>query len=203
MREYHDLSNYYPTYVSFGKYTITKESNLPLVAQNLIDYYDGQSLVQQTNYYYRLKRDNKTVVMDTSDLEKLTNKYFLDNAIGDVIVFGVGLGFIIFPLLQDPTVTSIKIVEYDQEIIDYVGSIIEQNDIHNKVTIVQGDVKTYYQQVTNEVYDFIYIDYWDYLTPEAYDEMGQYPTLYQNFKKDSNSIIFSWCQDIRHLILGV
>jgi len=76
MREYHDLSNYYPTYVNFGKYTITKESNLPLVAQNLIDYYDGQSLVQQSNYYYRLTRDNKTVVMDTGDFEKLTNKYF-------------------------------------------------------------------------------------------------------------------------------
>jgi len=203
MREYHDLSNYYPTYVNFGKYTITKESNLPLVAQNLIDYYDGQSLVQQSNYYYRLTRDNKTVVMDTGDFEKLTNKYFVDNANGDVIVFGVGMGFIIFPLLQDPTVTSIKIVEYDQEIIDYVGGIIKQNDINNKVTIVQGDVKTYYQGVTNEQYDFVYIDYWDYLTPEAYDEMATYPTLYDGFKKDSNSIIFSWCQDIRHLIPGV
>jgi len=136
MREYHDLSNYYPTYVNFGKYTITKESNLPLVAQNLIDYYDGQSLVQQSNYYYSLTRNNKNLVMDSSDFEKLTNKYFLDNANGDVIVFGVGMGFIIFPLLQDPTVTSIKIVEYDQEIIDYVGSIIKQNDINNKVTIV-------------------------------------------------------------------
>jgi len=57
--------------------------------------------------------------------------------------------------------------------------------------------------VTNEQYDFVYIDYWDYLTPEAYDEMAQYQTLYQGFKKDTNSIIFSWCQDIRHLIPGV
>lgn len=203
MREYHDLSNYYPTYVTFGKYTITKETNIPMVAQNLIDYYGGQNLIGQSNYYYQLTRDNKTVVMDTGDFEKLTNKYFLDNANGDVIVFGVGMGFVIFPLLQDPTITSIKIVEYDQEIIDYVGGIIKQNDVNNKVTIVQGNVKTYYQEVTNEQYDFVYIDYWDYLTPEAYNEMAQYPTLYQGFKKDSNSIIFSWCQDIRHLIPGV
>jgi hypothetical protein len=69
------------------------------------------------------------------------------------------------------------------------------------VTIVLGDVKTYYQNNTNEFYDFIYIDYWGELNENAYDEMLEYPSLYSNFKKDDNSIIFSWCQDIKHLIL--
>lgn len=203
MRDFHDLSKYYPSLVSFGKYTITKEINNMMVAQNIIDYYNGQNLIKKFNYNFKMIRNGNEGVMDSSDFEVLTNKHFLDNAVGDIIVFGLGMGFIIFPLLQDPTVTSIKIVEYDQEVIDYVGSIVKHYDIDNKVTIVLGDVKTYHQMVSDEFYDFIYIDYWDNLNNAAYNEMEQYSILYENFKKDTNSIIFSWCQDIRHLILGL
>jgi hypothetical protein len=201
MRQYHDLSNYYPPFVSFGKYTITRDINNINVANNIIDYYNGNHLIKLFNYNFKMMKNGDEPVMDTSDFEVLTNKYFLDNATGDIMVFGLGMGFIIFPLLDDPSITSIKIVEYDQEVIDYVGNIIKYRDINNKVTIVLGDVKTYYQNNTNEFYDFIYIDYWGELNENAYDEMLEYPSLYSNFKKDDNSIIFSWCQDIKHLIL--
>ena len=203
MRNFIDLSNYYPDYVEYGNFLIEKLPNNITVSQDFIDYHNGADLVGQSSHYFKMRFINGGPIMSTDDYEVLTNKYFLDNANGDVLIFGLGMGFIVFPLLNDPSITSIKIVELNPDIINYVGNIITNADVNNKVSIVQGDAKTYYQEVTNEVYDFIYFDYWYGLNEQSYQEMSTYQTLYQGFKKNTNSIIYCWCQDIQHLILSL
>jgi spermidine synthase len=203
MRSFIDLSNYYPDYIEYGDFLIEKLPNNITVNQDFIDYHNGADLVGKLSHFFKMRFINGGPIMSTDDYEVLTNKYFLDNANGDVLIFGLGMGFIVFPLLTDPSITSIKIVELNPNIISYVGNIIKNKDVNNKVTIVEGDAKTYYQGISNEVYDFIYFDYWYGLNEKSYQEMATYQTLYQGFKKDTNSIIYCWCQDIQHLILSL
>ena len=62
--------------------------------------------------------------MSNHEFETLTNQKFLDNAKGDILIFGLGIGLIIFPLLTDNDIKSITIVEIDDGLIDEVFPII-------------------------------------------------------------------------------
>lgn len=200
MREFHDLSNYYPPYANFGGYTITTTQPNEIVARNLLDFYNKEIYIKPYDNVLILKHSERGYIVDTGAFLYLTYQNFINNANGDILIFGLGLGFIIFPLLLDPTITSIKVVEYDQELIDYVGVIIKNQDINNKLTIVNGDYRTYYQTNTDETYDYVYIDCWSYLDVSAYQQMDDAIINYSEFKKTNESIITTYGQDIRGLI---
>lgn len=203
MRNYIDISNYYPNYIEYGDIKIEKLPNNVTVNQDFIDFHNGADLVNQSNYFFKMSEvKRKGPIMTNNDYSLLANKYFLDNAVGDILIVGLGLGFVVFPLLNDPTVTSIKIIDDNPDIINYVGNVIKNNDINNKVTILQSDVKNYYQVMNNETYDFIYIDYFRGYNDSVYSDIDLYKTSYIPFKKNSDSIIYCLGQDIRHLILG-
>jgi hypothetical protein len=199
MRNYHDLSLYYPNQVTFGKYTIDQTVNKIKASQDILNYYNKGNFDNTYSTQVTLRRNLNEYVMDNGPFEMVSNKKFLDNCYGDILIIGLGLGMIVYPLLNDISVTSITIVEIDPEIIGYIGGIIKSNDINSKVNIVEGDVFEYYKGITRETFDYIYFDYWDRLNEQAYSEMVTVKELYGGNLKDSNSIIHCWCEDIKTL----
>jgi hypothetical protein len=205
MRNYVDLSIIYPNNVQFNNCTLSKETNKIIASPDIVNFYGVGDFINQFDFQYNLKEKtlgNERYIMDTGPFEMVTNKYFIDNAFGDVLIFGLGVGFIVFPLLNDETVTSITIVDNNQDIIDYIGGVVTQQDINNKVNIVLGDVLDYHNHIQEGTsFDFIYFDYWDKLTIDAYNEMNSVKLLYTNYLRDMDSIIYCWCQDIQNLIV--
>jgi hypothetical protein len=199
MRNYHDLTLYYPSRVTFGKYTIDQTVNKVRSSVDIINYYNKGNFDNTYSSQVTLRRNVTEYVMDNGPFEMVSNKKFLDNCYGDILIIGLGLGMIVYPLLNDISVTSITIVEIDPEIIGYIGGIIKSNDINSKVNIVEGDVFEYYKGITRETFDYIYFDYWDRLNEQAYSEMVTVKELYGGNLKDSNSIIHCWCEDIKTL----
>jgi len=61
------------------------------------------------------------VMMSNHETETYTNIKFLDNVKGDVIVFGLGIGLIILPLLNDDRIKSIDIIEIDIGLIEMIS----------------------------------------------------------------------------------
>lgn len=164
--------------------------------QRFINFYDSECYKFKDYYYALLKSGD--VLMTTDVFEVLTNQFFFNNVSGDVLIFGLGLGWIIFPLLSDDRVKSIKVVEIDTDIISFIGDKVKKMDINNKVTIVNGDLYDWYRCDSSK-YDFIYFDI--YNTPqESIQDKEKVDPLYKNLLKD-NGVSYFWCWDIKDLIV--
>jgi hypothetical protein len=93
--------------------------------------------------------DQLFVIMSDSKPDKLSCEKYVYAARGDVLILGFGLGLILVPIMNKPEVTSVTVVELEQEVIDLVASQISLNE---KVRIVQGDALLY---VPDRHYDLI------------------------------------------------
>lgn len=149
---------------------------------------DGNSWLTrglQPNFpYVRLVKKGEGVMMSDTPMERNTNKHILQKANGDVLIFGLGLGLIILPLLQKEDVKSIMVVELYQDLIDVVEPILNKNDTTGKLTIIQGDCFDIHNHIDKEKkFDCVYGDIWISIDTDNYEEMK---TLTKNWKNRIN-----------------
>lgn len=151
--------------------------------------YDGF----KTGLYIRLcKKDgeqwNKGVIMSDTWMEKQTNVTAYKKARGDVLIAGLGLGMVLLAIQKKPEVSSVTVVELEQEIIDLVK---HQLPLNSKVTIIQGDI---FQFKTDQKFDTIYFDIWDTLCADNWEEMKK---LHRKFRSrlKANGWMSSWRKD--------
>jgi spermidine synthase len=148
--------------------------------------------------YVRLIKNGDGVMMSDTPMERNTNKEFIQKANGDVIIFGLGLGLVIIPLLKKENVTSILVVELYQDLIDLVEPILKQHDLEDKLTIVQGDCFEFHNKMPKgRKFDSIYGDIWIDIDTDNYEQMK---TLTKNWKNRVNrenkeSFITHWMKD--------
>ena len=62
-----------------------------------------------------------TLMMSDTPEERRTNLPIIHAASGDVLINGLGLGCVLSVLLANPRVTSITVIEKEQDVIDLVG----------------------------------------------------------------------------------
>lgn len=143
--------------------------------------------------YKKLVLKGQGVMMSDTPMERNTNYEFLHKANGDVIVFGLGLGLIILPLLSDPNIKSIRVVELDQSLIDLVTPILKQHDNENKLTVVQGDCFTYVPEKGSK-FDTVYFDIWLSICDDNYEEQKKLERGFRKHlnKENPNKFMDSW-----------
>jgi len=199
MRYYRELTEIYPRetlessnyYIARGLVTHefierVRMSNSPI--ENLADYYEPGK-----EHLFLISKSEGVMMSDYPD-ERITNQKFLENAHGDILIFGLGIGLIVFPLLNEDDVRSITIVELDSELPGLVGPVIKTIDSMGKVTILNGDAFEYADKLDKK-YDTIYFDIWARITDESYEEMEKLHELYRPLLKDENGYIDSWRYD--------
>jgi hypothetical protein len=127
MRNYIRLETIYPKKLLFGDYTLVHDVKPNDLTPEIMDFY-GLNLSNDYEFpsvsLYKL--NERLCVMDSGILVEHTNKFFMDNASGKILTFGLGLGYIIFPLLEDDSVTSITIVEKNIEIYNKILKYYER-----------------------------------------------------------------------------
>lgn len=156
-----------------------------------------QHFVSGEEHVFLYKRDHG-VMMSTHQSETISNQDFINQAYGDVIIFGLGLGMIIFPLLDDKDIKKITVVEMDHGVIDMVGKLVKAHDHDNKLTIIPGDAFTYHENIKGKHFDTIYFDIWIKINEEAYAEMENLHDLYRKFMKSTiGSYMHSWCYEMK------
>jgi hypothetical protein len=92
------------------------------------------------------------VVMSDSVYEQELNREIIEKARGDVLSLGYGLGFIVQLLQVNPAVTSVTILEKEQEVLDLVGS---QLTLAPHVRVVLADALEW---TPDKMFDVIYDD---------------------------------------------
>ena len=133
---------------------------------------------QEAGTIVQLKDNDKggVIVMSDTAMERATNIDLLCEAHGDVLIGGLGLGIVLLALQKMETVTSITVVELHREIVDLV---VPQLPLSKKCTIMMGDVFTWEPPIDTK-YNTIYMDIWNDLCGDNYDEMK---TLRQRYTK--------------------
>jgi len=91
-------------------------------------------------------------IMSNSEMEKRSNAQIIQEARGDVLIAGLGIGMILLPIMNKPEVTSIEVVELHQEVIDLVAP---QLPLNSKVRIIHSNIMHF---VPEHSYDVMYFD---------------------------------------------
>lgn len=202
MREFVDLKSVYQDLklssenysVYYGQASPEELEELKKLNYSKPWYTDG---LEANVPYVTLFKNGHKVMMSDVPMEKNTNQHFIDNANGDVLIFGLGLGLIILPLLQDKDIISITVIELDRGLIDVVGPILKKYDIFNKITIIQEDAFTAKNVLLNKKFDTIYFDIWISILADNFKEMEKLHLTYSDNlnKENSRCFIDSWCYE--------
>lgn len=143
--------------------------------------------------YVKLIDNSKTknrCIMSNVPMEEYTNETFIKEAKGDILIGGLGIGFIILPLMQKESVTSITVIEKYKDIIDMITNQIKFN---NKVNIIHDDVFTY--KPIDTKYDYIYVDIWNVINSDVYtSQMIPLKNGYKQYLKDQNNDVICWAE---------
>jgi len=165
------------------KYEFSKE-NYPLY--NLRHIRDGnREHIMYDGIYVKLIVEGELMMSDTA-MERITNREFILNAKGRVLIAGLGVGLILQAILDKPEVSEVVVVEKYQDVIDLVGERFQ----HPKLTIICADIFEYELPKT-EKFDTIYFDIWADINTSNLDEMK---FLHAKFRKNKGKDCYmdSW-----------
>jgi spermidine synthase len=136
--------------------------------------------------HVRLVVCGETMMSDT-EMEKASNREFIRMAKGDVLIAGLGIGLIIWPIINKPEVTSVTVIEKYPDVI----TLVSKSVAHHKLTIIEEDI---FNWKTKRMFDTIYFDIWPTISTDNLDEMA---TLNRKFARRLNPGGWrgSWMED--------
>ena len=112
-------------------------------------------------YPYLALVDKEGIWMCVTPNEMNTMQPYIDKASGNVITFGLGLGYFAFMASLKPDVNKVTIVEMDQKIIDiFKRNILPLFPNKEKIEIIKSEATTFLKNNNLNQYDFIYYDLW-------------------------------------------
>lgn len=117
-----------------------------------IGFFDREykySCVMQNNREWMLITPNEIETMEKP----------INNAFGNVLTYGLGLGYYAYMVSLRENVTSITIVENDPEVIElFVQYILPQFKYKDKIKIICEDAYDYAKRKIK--YDYVFVDIW-------------------------------------------
>ena len=137
-----------------GDYTVAHYTKDTL--DNFWQHYLTMKNENYDNYTVLLKEGCPMPIMQDSEAEYNEHQWLWDNAEGDILIGGLGLGLIHQPLIDNPDVTSVTVVELEQDVIDLVWDDCAK-DI--TFTLVTSDFETW-NPPNGSFWDVIWCDTW-------------------------------------------
>jgi hypothetical protein len=166
--------------------------------ENLRHIFNGNPywLHVEPGQYVKLIVDGSVMMSDTP-MERRTNRVFVHNAQGDVLIGGLGIGLLPATLTRGAIarapgskwpVTSITVLEKNPDVIAMVAPYIK----HDLIRIIEGDVFTW-KPDRGQRFDSIYMDIWPSISPDNAPEMRKLKQRYRNWLNQKNPWRFIAC----------
>ena len=128
---------------------------------------NGYKEYSQIGYFdhkfsYLALTEGGNIWMSLNPNEIETMKPYINKAKGNVLVLGLGMGYVPFMLSLKNCVKSITIIEKDQEIINLFNELICPSFVNKeKIKIIKGDAIEFARKSQKEgTYDYIFADLW-------------------------------------------
>ena len=177
--------------VKVGSSELKKEKFLPyegFVCDDVLTTKEGRQIPQigffEEEFSFPAILENGRVWMTITPNEIETMKEAVEKAFGDVLTFGLGLGYYAYMVSEKDNVDSVTIVEINPDIIDLFKTyIFPQFKNRAKIHIVQGDAFLFAKQrLESGAYDFIFTDLWHDVSDglPMYLRMKEYESLSPN-----------------------
>lgn len=143
--------------------------------------------------FVKLYVDDELMMSDTR-MECLSNRDFIINAHGDVMIAGLGIGLVLYNLeskVKSGQITSITVYEKHQDVIDLIGHRFPNLPLK----IICKDILTY-KPPKGEKYDTIYFDIWPTIDYEKnLPEIKMLHNRWKFHKKNKESWMNSWMKE--------
>lgn len=133
--------------------------------------------------YVKLVGKDNGVMMSDTPMEIRTNREFIEEAHGEVLIAGLGLGIVLLSIQRRKEVETITVVEKSRELVEF---IVPHLPLTHKVEIRFGDI---FEWLPNdgEVFDTIYFDIWDEISGDNYPQTKELHKRFRKYlNKDSN-----------------
>ena len=160
---------------------------------------EGDKEYSQIGYFdkkfsYLALTEGNNIWMSLNPNEIETMKPYIAAAKGDVLVLGLGMGYVPFMMANKKDVKNITVVEKDPEIIALFNKLIWPDFTNKeKILIVQDDAINYVNKKSNQSkYDYIFADLWH--SPE--DGLSLFVSL-----KRANPNIACWLETSMYALL--
>ena len=163
------------------------------VCNDIIQTKEGRQLPQigffETEFQFPAILENNRIWMTITPNEIETMKEPVNEAFGNVLTFGLGLGYYAYMVSEKDNVESVTIVEMNEDVIRLFKTYILPQFKHaHKITIIQADAFEFAERhMAKEQYDFVFTDLWH----DVSDGMNMY-TRMKTYEKQSPNTIFSY-----------
>lgn len=144
---------------------------------------------------------NRVLMMSDTRSEQRSNMGLIVNAKGDVLIAGLGLGMVIFPLMEKTTVKSVFVVEKSYDVIDLIegplrAALTEQfgEDRANDLGILEADIFEW-EPPEGVKWDTIYFDIWADKSTDNLEEMAKLHQKFARRKTSKDAWMDSWERD--------
>ena len=128
---------------------------------------EGYKEYSQIGYFkekfsYLALTQNNNIWMSLNPNEIETMKPYIEKGKGNVLVLGLGLGYVPFMLINKEEVKSVTIVEKDEAIISLFNELIFPYFPHkDKIRIIKDEALTFTKKAhKNAQFDYIFADLW-------------------------------------------
>jgi predicted membrane-bound spermidine synthase len=138
---------------------------------------------------------NQELMMSDTPMERRTNSGLLWRAKGHVFIAGLGVGMVVPPLVANPEVTRVTIVEKYDDVIALVEAPLRAflGEQAAKLEVIHSDIFDF-KAPKDQKYDTIYFDIWPDIDISNLEEMT---LLHRRFarRKAPEGWMHSWQKD--------
>lgn len=174
-------------YITYEPYQLFAYDDISLdgdIENSRIGYFDNK-------FSYLALTEGNNIWMSLNPNEIETMKPYIARARGNVLVLGLGMGYVPFMMMNKSEVKSITIIEKDPEIIGLFNSLILPNFKNKeKIKIIEDDAISYVKKQNK--FDYIFADLWH--SPE--DGLSLFVQL-----KRANKNIDCWLEESMYALL--
>jgi len=166
------------------------------LASQMTALHGGLAYVDEGKYV-KLTINGKCVMSDTR-METMTNLDVVSKANGNVLIAGLGIGYILGDICSKDSVKSVLVIEKNQDVIDLVLPHVKFNiaPFGNKLFVLCADIFDWRPE-RGRKFDTIYNDIWPDLCIDFLEEMTKLHRR-QRFwldRENSQAWMGSWSQD--------
>lgn len=163
------------------------------VCNDIIQTEEGRQIPQigffDTEFSFPAVLENDRIWMTITPNEIETMKEAVDQAFGNVLTFGLGLGYYAYMVSEQENVESVTVVEMNEDVIRLFNKyVLPQFQNAHKIKIIKADAFEYAEQhITPGTYDFVFTDLWH----DVSDGIDMYLKM-KKIENQSPSTIFTY-----------
>lgn len=166
------------------------------VCNDIIRTEEGRQVPQigffEDEFIYPAVLENGRIWMTITPNEIETMKEAVNKAYGNVLTYGLGLGYYAYMVSEKENVDSITIVEINDDVIQlFKEHILPQFPNADKVNIIKTDAFKYAQQhMAKGQFDFVFTDLWH----DVSDGIDMYLKMKEYEKCSPHSVFMYWIE---------